>query len=114
MAFGLNTMNVSEARDITKNSRALAEDYLKDFIYPKIKSSANNGKFSCFFFIGSQERYRHIHVEQKIESAIEILKQSGYNVKLDYNGFSYVPRGLSDDDGNGPKYTSYGLHIDWS
>lgn len=38
---------------------------------------------------------------------------------FDYNGTweseseSYVPRGLADDDGDGPSYTNYGIRITW-
>ena len=37
----------------------------------------------------------------------------GYVVKLMKYGGTYIPRGLSDDNGDGPTYINYGLCVGW-
>ena len=44
---------------------------------------------------------------------IETLKDQGYVVSIEQDGASYVPRGMADDEGDGPEYTNYGFHIGW-
>ena len=42
------------------------------------------------------------------------LKALGYVVTWQgAYGESYVPRGLADDDGNGPKHINYGMTVGW-
>jgi len=41
------------------------------------------------------------------------LTDLGYTVKLARHGAEYVPRGLQDDDGRGPKHINWHIHIYW-
>ncbi len=44
---------------------------------------------------------------------ITALKGFGYMAALQPHGQPYVPRGLSDDEGNGPKYQHYTIIVRW-
>ena len=47
------------------------------------------------------------------QGVVETLKELGYVVSIEQDGASYVPRGMADDEGDGPEYTNYGFHIGW-
>ena len=44
---------------------------------------------------------------------MHVLYDVGFQVRFDTDKTSYVPRGLADDDGNGPEYINWCIHIKW-
>ena len=50
----------------------------------------------------------------KLQSAaIEVLRDLGFKAFWGNYGEPYIPVAMTDDDGNGPKYHTYGLIISW-
>jgi hypothetical protein len=44
---------------------------------------------------------------------MSLLRKYGYRVTLEPDGETYVPRGLADDDGDGPKHQNRCIVIRW-
>lgn len=103
-------INAKEAREIAANSDAWLEAELKK-IEPDIKKAAELNKSPCQIHIGSIGPWDEIKLTNAQIRIIEALKKLGYHAKIEKYGAPYVPRGLSDDDGNGPSHTNYGYFI---
>ena len=44
---------------------------------------------------------------------MKFLRKYNYSVEFNTHGDSYVPKGLADDFGMGPKYINWCIHIRW-
>lgn len=68
---------------------------------------------TTFFLLDCEETFRHVEPTPVQARVMEELKELGFSVTFGKDGEPYVPRGLSDDNGNGPKHINYGFHIKW-
>lgn len=106
-------ITATEALAIYEKTGADVKKFLKKEIEPKIKYAASQGKRSVFVFLTSYESYAQPSLENYHKKAVEELASLGYTVSLGRDGDPYVPRGLADDNGEGPSHINYGLHIGW-
>lgn len=104
-----------DAKSLYDASGAETTRYLLTHVEPEVIKAANSGKRSIFVDFGSYEMLFHAHRPSDLESYImDKLKALGYAVTWEgAYGASYVPRGLADLDGNGPKYIKYGMTVQW-
>lgn len=108
-------ITAAEVRDLCRNSQVAAEQFLKQ-IEQKIVDAAKANQGSYMHHIDAIDvsfNTRLPELEPKLKNACEILKRLGYQVSYTVYGDRYVPRGLQDDDGNGPMYQNCGLKISW-
>jgi len=108
-------IDAKEAKRLYDASGAEVQAFLTNEVEPSIIKAATGGKRSIFILIGTVGPFDHLidkikPIERAVEKAINTL---GYNCKIEKDGASYVPRGLADDDGNGPSHTNYGYKINW-
>lgn len=101
-----------EAKELYDTSGVEADRILNQ-IEPIIIKAATAGERSCFVYIDSIEIHRNITVTALQEQVLNKMQKLGYRISVAKYGSTYVPRGLSDDDGNGPKYENYGYSIHW-
>ena len=107
-------ITAAEAKTLYDQSGVEVDKYLHYKIEPEVKAAATSGNRTVFHFIGSRDVFTHPRPDPLQTRIIEKLRALGYTVQwLDSEGESYVPRGLADDDGNGPSYTNYGIRITW-
>lgn len=62
---------------------------------------------------GSLGPHEKISVTPFQQRVIDALQKNGFSAKMEIYDEGYVPRGLADDDGNGPIYQNYALTIRW-
>ena len=108
-------ISAQEAKLIYDNSGVEVQEFLDQKIEHAVKIAAGLGKRYYIYHLGSIAPYMRIHQEDhRVEMlAAEELKKLGYHVSIGTYGDSYVPRGLSDDEGNGPDHKNYGITIGW-
>jgi hypothetical protein len=108
-------IDAKEARQLYDESGAEVEHFLKHKVEIHIVSAAKSGKRQVQIHIGTTGPYEY--VDQKItpleRAILDKLIDLGYVAKIGNYGDDYVPRGLADDDGGGPKHTNYGFMISW-
>jgi hypothetical protein len=108
-------INAKEAKALYDKSDQEVADYLKNKVEPVVIKAATLGKRKVFILLGSTQFSSEMRDEitPVRRSVVEALEELGYVVSIAQDGESYVPRGLADDDGDGPLYTNYGFHIGW-
>jgi len=108
-------ISAKEAIVLYNESGAEATNYLRDKIEPIIIAAAKSGKCECIIFIDNISVFDNLYSKiTPLENlVVEKLKALGYQAKIDRDGETYVPRGLADDEGNGPLYVNYAFHISW-
>jgi len=108
-------INAKEAKALYDKSGQEVADYLKNTVEPAVIKAATAGKRKVFILVGSTqfEFEMRVKITSVHQGVALILKDQGYVVSIEQDGASYVPRGLADDDGDGPAYTNYGFHIGW-
>jgi hypothetical protein len=108
-------INAKEAEALYDKSGHAIDNYIKLKVEPVVIKAANDGNRTVFIHVCATEFEFEMRV--KITSVhlgvVEKLNELGYVVSIGQDGDSYVPRGLADDDGDGPAYTNYGFHISW-
>ncbi len=104
----------------------IVEDAL-ELIAPKIEEAAKNGlQHLSLSTIPALSQLSGLGVHSFIldgsidsdssrirERLILALRSLGYEANLYPHGSPYVPRGLADDDGNGPRTQNYTIIIRW-
>ena len=105
-------ISAKDARVLYDQSGAEAEKFLTQ-IEPLIVEAANTGKCNIFFHLGSEETSRAIKPTPLQSQVMDKLHALGYRVQFFRQGETYVPRGLADDDGNGPMHSNFGFAIHW-
>ena len=106
-------LSAKEALEIVNNSDAEVLKSLKMFD-EQIRYYSAKGERKYFYDMGSIEIYHPLPVLKPLSvSVMSRLKVLGYSVEYCFYGESYVPRGLADDDGNGPSYKNYGIVVTW-
>lgn len=107
-------ITAAEAKALYDDSGVEVAKYLQYKIEPEVKAAATSGKRTVFHYVGSCDMFTYPRPDPLQNRIIEKLRELGFTVQwLDSDGESYVPRGLADDDGNGPSYTNYGIQIAW-
>lgn len=108
-------ITATEAKKLYDQSGVEVQEYLKEKVEPKVTEAAKSGKRFTFIYLGSLEPYRT--VEQELlpiqKAVVEKLQELGYRARVVLDGDKYVPRGLADDNGEGPKYQNYGIQVGW-
>ena len=106
-------LSAKEAREIVESSDVEVLKVLEMFD-EKIRYTAAQGKKEYFYYMDAAEMYRGTPLAKPlVVSVIERLRALGYSAEYSFYGDSYVPRGLADDDGDGPEYTNYGIVVRW-
>jgi hypothetical protein len=102
------------ARALSRETGAEAAAMLTQ-IEPRVKEAAAAGKSNVFFFLDAAEANTPLRtlVTPLHNQVMDKLYALGYRVQFVWSAGSYVPCGLSDDEGNGPAYSNYGLAIHW-
>ena len=108
-------ITAAEAKVLYDQSGAEVDSYLKHEVESKIVKAAMEGKRSVTILLGSLECFKHLDQEViPIQKAVVTkLKELKYRAVIQVYGDRYVPRGLADDDGNGPAHRIYGFEIEW-
>ena len=102
-----------EAKALYDASDAEAKGLMKSF-EPKIIEAAKSGKRWVIVFIDSHPTYETPHPTATQQRAIKMLEEFGYVSRwIPQYDDAYVPRGLADDNGDGPSYINCGIHIGW-
>lgn len=106
-------LTAQEAKKLYDESGAEVKKFLLT-IEPHIIKEAKAGKLNTFFLLGSDVAYK-IVTPTPLQSAIMTsLHNLGYRVQfVSKYGEAYKPRGLVDDDGDGPTHYNYGFSIYW-
>ena len=108
-------ITAAQAKNLYDESGAEVDSYLNKTIAPKIEKAAKAGKRNVFIDVGAEQAYGSTKAlkEPLHTSTMMKLAELGYKVSWGADGDPYVPRGLADDYGEGPKYTNMGIHISW-
>jgi hypothetical protein len=108
-------ITAKEAKQLYDQSEQEVADYLSHHVEGYVRSAAESGKRQVQIHIDTTGPFEYL--DQKItpfeKAVIDKLKTLGYTAKIENYGDSYVPRGLADDDGNGPSHRNYGFIIGW-
>lgn len=106
-------ITAAQAKELYDQSGAEVNDFLTHKVEKYIRDAAMAGKRSVFVLVDSEETWKTITPSPFNRQVIDKLKELGYTAKFGRDGESYVPRGLADDNGNGPKHTNVGYTIGW-
>lgn len=106
-------ISAKEARALYDKSGAEADSYLQHEVMPKIKKAAESGKLRIEILVSAVDIFDRCTLTPLMVQVIAKLGELGFVVKYDRYGDEYVPCGLADDNGNGPKHRNCGLIIQW-
>lgn len=108
-------ITAKEAKELYDQSGQEVADYLKYSVEQKVKNAANSGKRQVFIDMGSVKQFEYLRstITPLQQAVADKLKELGYRTEIKLDGESYVPRGLADDNGNGPTIQNYGIQISW-
>lgn len=106
-------ITAAQAKELYDKSGAEVNNYLQYKIEPQIKKAAESDKRDVYHLIDCEETWKTIEMTPFQRQIHDKLVELGYQVKFGRYGDVYVPRGLADDDGNGPRHTNYGFQIGW-
>lgn len=108
-------ITATQAKELYDQSGVEVEQFLKHTVEPEVTKAAKSGKRQAFIHLGSLESYRFLDsvITPVHRQALDQLKLLGYRTVIKWGGDKYVPRGLVDDDGNGPIHQNYGIQIEW-
>jgi hypothetical protein len=117
-------ISAAEARKRAQMSQEAVDKFLEE-LSPKIAAASDKGLFE-YRYSGqspydptktdqlSMESFMTFTMPEFWKLAIAKLQAfpNNYGVTVKHDD-PYVPRGLADDDGNGPEYVSYYMLISW-
>lgn len=108
-------IDAKEAKQLYDESGAEVEQFLKNEVEKKVTDAAKGGKRQVFVYMGSVKQFEYLDqtVTPLQKAVADKLKTMGYHAEIKLDGFKYVPRGLADDYGDGPKVQNYGIQIGW-
>lgn len=115
-----NFITPAEARELVTTSEQNVARYLKR-ASEEIRKAAEAGKRSIDFYmndsnerlafeVSSWNKPRPSTLQQLI---IDNIRKKGFGCEFKASGEQYVPRGLADDDGNGPMHQNWNIVISW-
>jgi len=108
-------ITAKEAKELYDKSGAEVDVYLKNRVEKEVVKAAEGGKRITVIHLGSKGMFDHLDqiITPLQKAVVDKLKELGYRAEIKLYGESYVPRGLADDDGNGPSHQNYGIQIIW-
>jgi hypothetical protein len=108
-------ITAKEAKELYDQSGAEVNDYLKNTVERIVRKAAEGGKRQVFIDMGSVKQFEYLHhtITPLQQAVADKLKTLGYLTEFRLDGDDYVPRGLADDNGNGPTIQNYGIQISW-
>lgn len=106
-------ITAKEAFELYNQSGAEVRRFLGYTVDQAVQNAAKAGKRSVEILLSAEECWKTLVPTPFERSVIAQLEELGYNVKLERYGEPYVPRGLADDNGNGPMHRNYGFIISW-
>lgn len=106
-------ITAQEASKLYEDSGAKVTDFMKYTVEPMIRAAAESGKDHVFLYAGTAKWWKIVPAPLFYQQLIDKLIELGFFAKWTADGQPYVPRGLSDDDGNGPLHTNFGIMIRW-
>lgn len=110
-------ISAAEALELSNKAKTRVEydTFLTKTIEPAIKKEADLGRKEVFIKTDTILSYASFELPSDgIERyAYDILNELGYKVTYTTQGPKYVPRGMSDDYGNGQEYIDIGLRVTW-
>lgn len=108
-------ITAKEAKELYDESGHEVEQFLKYTVEPEVTKAAKGGKREVMIYLGSIPPFSYAHstITPLQTAVINKLKELGYLAEIKAYGEKYVPRGLADDDGNGPQHQNYGIQIWW-
>ena len=108
-------ITAKEAKHLYDQSGEEVNSFLKNNVNVEVKTAAMAGLRNVVIYLGSLDTFSHL--DQKItplqKAVATQLIGLGYKVSIKLYDQPYIPRGLQQDDGSGPTYQNYGLHIGW-
>lgn len=105
-------ITAKEAKELYDKSGVEVENFVNQLEKP-ITEAATSGQRCVFFHIDAADVNSQIKPTALHKKVMDKLFELGYRVQFSRDGHSYVPPGLADNFGDGPKYTNYGLAIHW-
>jgi hypothetical protein len=99
-------IDAKEARRLYDESGKEVANFLCSTVEPAVIQAAELGKRHTII----QYHEREVTPTTKV---VEELIKLGYSASVVDYGEPYVPKGLRDDDGNGPLYCNVGIRIVW-
>jgi len=108
-------ITAKEAKVLYDKSGQEVADYLKYTVEKEIVKAAEGGKRHTIIHLKSLPYFQHLDqvITPLQKAVIDRLKELGYGAEIKLYDNPYVPRGLTDDDGQGPSHQNYGIHIGW-
>ena len=108
-------ITANEAKQLYDESGHEVEQFLKNEVEKKVTDAAKGGKRHVFIHMGAVNQFEYLDrtITPLQQAVADKLKTLGYRADFKLDGDKYVPRGLADDDGNGPKIQNYGIQISW-
>ena len=106
-------INAQEAKLLAETCDVSVNDFIDVNFSKQIREAAELGKHEYIHNMGSELTYTTIRPTVLQQLYINRLKSFGFHARLAFYSVSYVPQGLSDDDGNGPKHRNVGIIVSW-
>ena len=109
-------ITAKEAKEIYDKSAIEVEvaNFMKLTVEQAVKSAAEGGKRLTIVYLGAATCHGpDTTTLEKARAIVSRLRQLGYQANIRLYGDQYVPRGLQDDNGEGPAHRNYGIHISW-
>jgi hypothetical protein len=108
-------ITAKEAKELYDKSGQEVTDYLKHTVEKEVVKAAEGGKRQTIIFLSSKGMFDNLDqlITPLQRAVVDKLQELGYRAGIRLYGDSYIPRGLADDNGNGPKHQNYGIHISW-
>lgn len=108
-------ITAKEAKQLYDESGAEVEQFLKNEVEKRVTDAAKGGKCYVFIHLGSVKQFEYLDrtITPLQQAVADKLKTLGYHARIRLDGDKYVPRGLADDNGNGPTIQNYGIQISW-
>lgn len=112
-------ITAKEANEITFSAERIRRQKIHAMLekYEQlITAAANEGKSSISVHVGSVPSHSARNYENTdllLAGAVDELQVHGFATSFHPSGEGYVPRGLQDDNGDGPVYINMMLVIEW-
>lgn len=109
-------ITAGELRKVVETSQRQVDETLAK-IEPKLVEAAEAGEreYACYREVpwDAKSSYCAPEPTRLQQKLVDALKSFGYSAKVEMHGDAYVPRGLADDDGNGPMHQNHVLVVRW-
>lgn len=108
-------LTAAEAKKLYDESGHEVQTFLDIAVEPLVTAAAKKGQRSCHIHIDTIETFENLStkITPLQYGVLKKLEELGYRSSISLKGLPYVPRGLADDYGDGPKHTNYGFNIHW-